>query len=79
MLRFDDKDKESDEPFPSERYSFIAEQDLEFWISPKYCNNQDSSYFQNDEKENTPFVKFSKENRMQEEKVGLLQNEKLHI
>ena len=74
VLRFDYKEKESDTPYPSEKYIFINNQDLELWVSPKYCNNADSTYFQEDERENTAFARFSKENGMHKEKLGLLQN-----
>ncbi|MEI6888855.1 MAG: peroxiredoxin family protein [Bacteroidales bacterium] len=74
VLRFDYKEKESGTPYPSEKYLFIGDQNLELWMSPKYCNNADSSYFQKDEKENAAFVVFSKENGRQKEKLGLLQN-----
>jgi thiol-disulfide isomerase/thioredoxin len=39
-----------------------------------YFNNNDSTYFQKDEKENTLFEQFTKENAKQKEKLGLLQN-----
>ena len=74
VLRFDYKEKEESTPYPSEKYIFISDQNLELWVSPKYCNNVDSSNFQKDERENATFVKFSKENSLQKEKLGLLQN-----
>jgi len=74
VLRFDYKEKEASPPYPSEKYIFISEQDLELWVNPKYCNNTDSTYFQKDERENTAFSKFAKENVKQKEKVGVLQN-----
>jgi len=74
VLRFEYKEKESSAPYPSERNLFINDQEPELWINPMYCNNADSSYFQKDERENGAFVKFSKENGRQKEKLGLLQN-----
>ena len=74
VLRFDYKEKESSTPYPSEKYLFINDQDLELWISPIYCNNVDSTWFQKGERENATFVQFSKENGRQKEKLGLLQN-----
>ena len=74
VLRFDYKENESSTPYPSEKYIFINDQDLELWVSPKYCNNADSTRFQKDERENAAFVRFSKENGKQKEKLGLLQN-----
>jgi thioredoxin-related protein len=73
VLRFDYKETAASTPYPSEKYLFINDQDLEFRVSPKYCNNADSSYFQADEKENTAFAKFSAENARQREKLGVLQ------
>jgi thioredoxin-related protein len=74
VLRFDYKEKKSSTPYPSEKYFFINDQGLELWVNPMYCNNPDSCYFQKDERENATFVKFSKENGRQKEKLGLLQN-----
>ena len=73
VLRFDYKEKESSTPYPSEKYIFISDQNLELWVSPMYCNNPDSTWFQKDERENTAFALFSKENSIQKEKLGLLQ------
>jgi len=74
VLRFDYKENESSTPYPSEKYIFINNQDMELWVSPKYCNNADSTYFQEDERENTAFARFSIENGRHKEKLGLLQN-----
>jgi thioredoxin-related protein len=53
---------------------FINDQVLDFWVSPVYCNNVDSSYFQKDERENAAFARFSAENGRQKGKLGVLQN-----
>ena len=74
VLRFDYKEKESSTPYPSEKNVFLYDQDIELWVSPIYCNNSDSSYFQGDERENSAFARFSVENGKQKEKLGLLQN-----
>ncbi|OFY39305.1 MAG: alkyl hydroperoxide reductase [Bacteroidetes bacterium RIFOXYA12_FULL_35_11] len=74
ILRFDYKEKETSTPYPSEKHIFISNQDLELWVNPPYCNNSDSTWFQKDEKENTLFALFTKENSKQKEKLGLLQN-----
>jgi hypothetical protein len=74
VLRFDYKEKETSTPYPSEKHIFINDQDLELWVSPIYCNNADSTWFQKDERENAAFGKFSTENGRQKEKLGLLQN-----
>jgi thioredoxin-related protein len=74
VLRFDYKENESSTPYPSEKNIFIYEQDLELWVSPKYCNNGDSTWFQKGERENSTFVRFSKENGKKKEQLGLLQS-----
>ncbi len=74
VLRFDYKENESSTPYPSEKNIFIYAQDLELWVSPKYCNNADSTWFQKGELENTTFVQFSKENGKKKEQLGLLQS-----
>ncbi len=74
VLRFDYRDKESSTPYPSEKNLFINAQNLELWVSPKYCNNTDSTHFQEGELENAAFASFSKENGKQKEKLALLQN-----
>jgi thiol-disulfide isomerase/thioredoxin len=74
VLRFDYKEKETSTPYPSEKHIFISDQNLELWVSPVFCNNADSTWFQKDERENSTFVEFSKENGRQKEKLGLLQN-----
>ena len=74
VLRFDYEEKEGSAPYPSERYLFINNQDLELWVQPKAINNPDSTYFQKGEKENTLFMTFSIQNAKRKEQLGLLQN-----
>ncbi|PIV57628.1 MAG: alkyl hydroperoxide reductase, partial [Bacteroidetes bacterium CG02_land_8_20_14_3_00_31_25] len=74
VLRFDYKEKETSAPYPCEKHIFVNEQNLELWVNPMYCNNNDSSYFQKDEKENTLFTQFTKENGKQKKDLDLLQN-----
>lgn len=74
VLRFDYKEKETSTPYPSEKHIFISYQNLELWVNPPYCNNNDSTWFQKEEKENNLFVQFNKENGKQKAQVGLLQN-----
>ncbi len=74
VLRFDYQDKESSTPYPSEKYIFINNQNLELWAKPKFINNPDSTRFQRDEKENALFLSFSKENAAKKEQLALLQN-----
>ena len=73
VIRFDYKEKKESTPYPSEKSIIINNQDLELWVSPIYCNNADSTWFQKGEKENATFAQFSKENGKQKEKIGLLQ------
>lgn len=73
VLRFDYREKESSTPYPSEKHIFINRQDLELWVSPMYCNNSDSTWFQAGEIENTAFSAFSKENGGKKEQLGVLQ------
>jgi len=74
VLRFNYNETNTSTSYPSEKYIFINNQDLELWANPKYCNNADSTYFQKGENENSTFMQFSKENDKQKEKLGLLQN-----
>jgi hypothetical protein len=74
VLRFDYREKESSNPYPSEKYFFMNDQDLDLWVNPVYCNNPDSTRFQEGEKENHAFMAFSKENSKHREQLGLLQN-----
>jgi hypothetical protein len=55
VLRFDYKENKESTPYPSEKYIFINNQDLELWVRPQYCNNADSTWFQPDEKK-TPLL-----------------------
>lgn len=73
VLRFDYKEKKESTPYPSEKHILINNQDLQLWVSPMYCNNPDSTWFQKDERENSAFALFSKENGKQKEKLALLQ------
>ena len=74
VMRFDYKELVSSTPYPSEKNLIINQQNLELWVSPIYCNNSDSSYFQKDEIENSTFLAFSMENSGKKEKLSVLQN-----
>lgn len=74
VLRFDYKEKLSSTPYPSEKHIIVSDQNLELWVHPIYCNNPDSTWFRKDEKENTAYYKFLKENAQKKEMLGLLQN-----
>lgn len=74
VLRFDYQETASANPYPSEKYIYINDQDLELWVKPKAVNNPDSTYFQKGEKENTLFVNFAQENGKQKAQLSLLQS-----
>jgi len=74
VLRFDYKENSASTPYPAEKRIIIYKQDLELWVHPIYCNNTDSTWFQKDERENTAYVSFLRENNRQKEQLGLLQN-----
>ncbi len=74
VLRFDYKDKASSTPYPSEKRIIIGSQELELWLHPVFSNYADSTYFQKEEKENTTYLQFFRENTRQKEMLGLLQN-----
>lgn len=74
VLRFDYVEKQGVAPYPSEKYFFINNQNLEMWARPKAVNNPDSTYFQKDEKENALFAAFSKDNSSRKSQLGILQN-----
>ncbi|MFY9311597.1 MAG: thioredoxin-like domain-containing protein [Bacteroidia bacterium] len=74
VLRFDYKEKPTSTPYPCEKHIFISRQDLELWINPMYCNNSDSGRFQKDEKENTLFAEFTRENSNRRSQIETLQS-----
>src|SRR5690554_4911409 len=74
VLRFDYKETEKSNPYPSEKRIFIGSQALELWVNPLHTNNPDSTYFQKGEMENALFVEFSQENNKKRENLGGLQN-----
>ncbi len=74
VLRFDYKQKAESAPYPSEKYFFVNNQELELWVHPMHVNNPDSTYFQNGEKENSLFDSFMRENSLKKKKLNLLRN-----
>jgi thioredoxin-related protein len=74
VIRFDYKEKESSIPYPSEKRIIVSNQNIELWVHPLFCNNTDSTWFRKDERENTVYTAFMKENAMQKKMLGLLQN-----
>ncbi len=74
VLRFDYKENAASTPYPSEKRIVIYNQDLKLWVHPIYCNNTDSTWFQNDERENTTYDRFLQENGRNKQMLGLIQN-----
>lgn len=73
VLRFDYYETKKSTVYPSEKSLIISKQDLELWVSPKYCNNADSTFFQKDEIENQTINRFRRMNADKKEQLGLLQ------
>jgi len=73
-LRFNYRIKETDTPIQSERILFINNQNVELWVNPAYINNTDSIRFTVDEKENTTYEKFARENDKKRVPVSLIEN-----
>ena len=74
VLRFDYQEKESSNPYPSEKHIFVSDQNLELWARPTALNQPDSTYFQKDERENALFARFSLDNGKKRGQLALLQN-----
>lgn len=73
VLRFDYKQNMLSKPYPSEKRLVVNNQDLHLWVNPIYCNNADSTWFQNEEKENRTYMEFLKENSRKRAMLSLLQ------
>ncbi len=73
ILRFDYTENPAGISYPAEKRIFISNQDLELWVNPKYCNNTDSTWFQEGELENKAFEEFANKSLPQREKITLLQ------
>ncbi|MDX9905685.1 MAG: DUF5106 domain-containing protein [Bacteroidales bacterium] len=74
VLRFDYKEEMTSTPYPSEKSFILNRQDMELWVSPVFCNNADSTRWQDGELENAALHEFMAENYRQKEMLGLLQN-----
>lgn len=74
LLRFDYKEKESSTPYPSEKQIILNNQNLELFVNPPYSNNNDSTWFQKGEQENSLLYRFNQENGKQKKQLSLLQN-----
>ncbi len=55
VLRFDYQEKETSNPYPSEKLIFVNNQNLELWVNPRALQKRDSTYFQQGEKENAQY------------------------
>jgi thioredoxin-related protein len=73
IIRFDYKESIISTPYPSEKRIIINNQDLELWVNPPYCNNNDSTWFQKGERENSTYTDFIKQNAQKRAMLGLLQ------
>ena len=78
VLRFDYKEQPGSTPYPSEKSCFIADQSWELYVQPQYCNDNDSTWFQEGEKENTAFMDFSSQSAEKLEEISLLRDLLLH-
>jgi len=74
VLHFETKEKELSTPSSSERRLFISGQNLELWVNPPFCNNNDSTWFQKGEKENTAYNQFALECGKEKAQISRLQN-----
>ncbi len=72
VLRIDYRGKEADSPYPSERTLFINNQNIELYVNPPFINKTDSIKFNTDEKENTVYSLFMKENNEKRTQLDLL-------
>lgn len=72
VLRLDYRSKESDYPYPSEKYIYIYKQDIFLNINPPYINNTDSTVFEKTETENNAYLKFTAENAAKRKQLDLL-------
>jgi hypothetical protein len=72
-LSFDCMENDEDLAYHSERILIALDQDIELWVNPIYCNNEDSTWFRSDEKENTACLRFFRENAKLREPLMLLQ------
>ena len=74
VIRFDYKELSGSTPYPAEKSLLVGHQDLELWVSPKFCNNSDSTWFQPNESENATLNRFMTRSREMTAQLGLLQN-----
>lgn len=74
VLRFDYTEKKGGSPYPAEKYFFVSNQNLELWAHPLHISKPDSTYFQKNEKENSLFDSFMRENSLKKKNLSLLRN-----
>lgn len=74
VLRFDYKEDAASTPYPSEKRIIINNQDIHLWAHPVFSNSSDSTWFQEDEKENKAYFNFLKESGDQKKMLILIQD-----
>jgi hypothetical protein len=74
VIRSNYKEKQTSSPYPSEKQIVISWNDVEIWLHPVYSNNTDSTWFNEDERENTVLQEFMDMNYQKKEVISLLQN-----
>ncbi|MCY7290982.1 MAG: DUF5106 domain-containing protein [Ferruginibacter sp.] len=74
ILRFNFKQTLNSTPYPVEKIILINEEDLELWVNPLFYNNEDSTYFQKNEVENTLRFKLLNELAIEKKSLNILQN-----
>jgi hypothetical protein len=72
VLRINYRSKESDAPYPAERYIYVYKQNIELSVNPPYINDNDSTKFSAGETENTVYGAFTKENFLKRSQIELL-------
>lgn len=72
ILRIDYRAAEKDRHYPAERIIYINKQDIELFTNPLYINDDEKTRFNEDEKENTAYNAFMRENRAKRAPIDLL-------
>lgn len=71
LLRLDYRGKEAGHPYPAERSIYINNQDIEMFVNPPYINSEKTKFNAN-ERENTAYSAFIKENSAKRMGLDLL-------
>jgi len=72
ILKIDYRVNESDYPYPVERSIFVDKEDIQLSVNPFYGNSSDNIKFNSDEKENTVYYTFLKENDIKRGPIEVL-------